>query len=127
MIQAGITPEDIADKVVRLSRTFRAGNEVSMYDLLADTGYLEHHDRIGEDVIRKRLALAPELISEWLIYSEDKRTRRGWYFRSSPSHGYEVGYFGGTDDQNISMVCTDRFDACAKFVKKELEEMRGQV
>ena len=124
MTRAAITPEDIADAIVRLPRTLRAGLKMSIYDLASRTGYFEQHERVGEVMIRKRLGLAPDLVDEWIAYSEDKRVGSGWYFRIV-SHGeYEVGNYGGATGQHHSSVYPDRLDACAKFVKQEMEAIR---
>lgn len=125
MNQGETRAEDIADAIVRLPRTLRAGGDVSMYELATRAGYFEHYDRIGEAVIKQRLRGAPELVDEWLAYSEDKRVGRGWYFRIVPDGGYEIGYYGSVAGQHSSRVYADRFEACARFVKQELEALRG--
>ena len=125
MTRPAITTEDIADGIVRLPRTLRARSDVTIYDLAAQAGYFEQHEHVGESVIRQQLSVVPELVDEWLAFSEDKRVGSGWYFRMVPHRGYEVGYYGGVTAQHPSGVYADRFDACAKFIKEELETIRS--
>lgn len=123
MTRSQIGIDRIADAVVRIPRRMRAAGGISAYDLAARSGYFEHHDGVGEQAISQRLRALPDLVDEWLAYSEDKRVGTGWFFRST-SGRYEVGYYGGASGEHSSSVHEDRFDACAMFIKREMEAIR---
>ena len=125
MRQSDITVEDIADSIVHLSRTLCAKGGVAIRELAARTGYLEWHNKVGEPMIRERLELAPDLIKERLLYSENKRTRSGWFLRLIQGDKYEVGYYGRVAGHRLGGVYTDEFKACARFIKNEMEAFRN--
>ena len=118
--------EGIADVIVRIPRTIQATDGVSVYDLVARSGYFEQHEGVSESVIRKRLSALPELIGEWLSYSEDKRVGSGWYFRAVTSDLYEVGYYDGATGEQSRKTYAAKFEACAKFIKEEVEDIRSR-
>jgi hypothetical protein len=117
---------NITDTVIDLiyiPRKFEDLGNVSMYSLLSDSGYFEAHSQISESIIREALRAHPDMVDEWMRFSEDKRTNAGWYFR--PTHrGYEVGYFSRAPSSIRSAEYSDRTEACAVFIKNEIEEIR---
>jgi hypothetical protein len=55
-----------------------------------------------------------------LIYSSDKRTGSGWYILDAGDGKYQVGFY--PEDNNIHVrEYTDLNEACAVFIKQELE------
>lgn len=97
---------------------------VSMYNLLKETDYFKAHDQITEASIHEELSKHPECIDEWMRYSEDKRTSSGWYFKQEDEGTYIVGYFADEKGKSIKLKFTDRIEACAAFIKRELESIR---
>lgn len=93
-----------------------------MLGLLKEADYCETYDSISEERIRAQLLGCTECIHEWLLYSEDKRSDRGWYFQQQDGGGYIVGYFpsGSEPARHFSKGA----DACAFFIKHELEDIR---
>ncbi|HMV12471.1 MAG TPA: hypothetical protein PKD88_12365 [Nitrosomonas sp.] len=108
---------DILYKLITLPREFSQLNTVSMYDLLKRTGYADLSKSISEDDLYEKLLAHPEVITDWLEYSEDKRCA-GWYFRSSNSDRYLVGYYG--NGESFETEYSDKLKACAVFIKHEL-------
>jgi hypothetical protein len=95
----------------------------SIYSLLKATGYFELYDQIRESDIAKALAKQPECINQWLSWSDDKRTGSGWVFAKNSSGNYIVGYFPaapGFEQKEYANI----IEACANFIKKEIEEIR---
>ena len=121
MTQGAPSAKDIAESVVRLPRAFHTDN-MSIFDLASRTGYFGRASEVGEDLIRECLAAVPALADDWLAFSDDRRTS-GLYFRAT-ARGYEVGYVGSAKGQRAATGYADKLDACAKFIKSELEEMR---
>lgn len=126
MIRAAMMPEDVAAVIVHLPRTLQASGVVSIYDLAVRAGYFDVHERVDEPALRKALRAVPDLVEDWLAYSDDKRAESGWYVRRVPNHGYEVGHYGGIPSNEAHSTYTDKFTACAKFIKHEMEAMHGR-
>lgn len=112
-------------KLIWLPRRFNSLGNVSIYDLLKETGYFEIYDKISEDSIREVLMQHPECVDEWISYSEDKRSISGWYLKQEDKDVYVVGYFSGEEDKDIQNKYADRIDACSFFIKHEAEDIRG--
>jgi hypothetical protein len=95
-----------------------------MYELLRQTGYFKLYDEVSEAGIREALARHPECVDEWISYSEDKRARSGWYIKQEDDTIYKVGCLSPEGGKNIETTYVDRIDACAVFIKHELEDIR---
>ena len=117
---------DIVKQIVTLPRTFHSLGNVSIFILLEATGYFELHDQISEDDIRTALLCCPECVQEWMQYCSDKRTSSGWYIRLNDEELYEIGYFDIKADHDTNRVqYKDAIDACAAFIKHEIESIRS--
>ena len=115
---------DILADLVHPSRRFNEGS-MSTYELVRQTGYLEVYDEISEAGIRDTLARYPECADQWISYSEDKRTTSGWYIKQEED-AYKVGYLSPKGAKEIEIRYANRSDACAAFIKHELEDIRGK-
>lgn len=112
------------EKIVHIPRDFYSQNNVSIYTLIKDSGYIEkHHNDVFVEDIREILALDPKCIDEWLIYSENKRCDYGWYFNRTEKHKYVVGYHPSDTKSNV-VTYDDPLNACTDFIKKEIEDIR---
>ena len=110
---------DLIFKLINLAKEFSQKHTVSIYELLQKTSYLKVADQISEQDLYKGLAIHPDFISDWLEYSEDKRTDDGWYFKLSDRNKYLVG---SVNESGITETeYNDKIEACAVFVKKELD------
>lgn len=107
-------------KLISLPREFSQKNTVSMYDLLQAVGYTSIARQVSEQDLYDALFSHPDFVNEWLEYSEDKRCA-GWYFRLNDSNKYLIGYFDL--NRNIETEYDDKLEACAAFVKRELDEI----
>jgi len=118
---------DLAMQIVTMPRRFHSLGNISIFNLLEETGYFERHDQISEDGIRTALLCCPECVQEWIQYSEDKRSSSGWYLTLNDEGLYETAYF----DIKAVPNTTNRFqyesavDACAAFIKHEIESIRS--
>lgn len=117
------TLEETVSLACNLAPDYYAKN-LSPYALMQLSGYLENGKAIETSMLRKHVEQHPELVKRWLVYSADKRVDSGWYFSAETAHGpYVVGHFPGrvdSSDQSFS----DGLEACALFIKRELDEMR---
>jgi len=113
---------DILGRLIVLPKTFNAVGTISMNALLKETGYCEFHDLFSETAIADALSLNPEIINDWLEYSEDKRTSSGWYIKRGKKGAFIVGKVEMIE--NSEMTYTDKIKACAAFIKREVETIR---
>jgi hypothetical protein len=114
---------DTLDGLINLPREFNSVGNKSIYDLLKETGYFEIHDKISVESIRNKLAQSPKCIEDWIRYSEDKRSRSGWYFKQEDKQRYVVGFLNGKGN-NAHNEYSDRLEACAIFIKQEIDKIR---
>ncbi|MEO4004180.1 hypothetical protein [Flavobacterium sp. CAU 1735] len=110
--------------ILSLPEKFHVLGNASIYSLLKETGYFEINSQINEATILDELNKHPEYINYWLNWSDDKRTTSGWYFKQNENGKYVVGYFP-VSEQSRLMEYSDLKDACAAFIKREIEEIRN--
>jgi len=114
-------------QIVTMPRRFHSLGNISIFSLLEETGYFELHDQISEDDIRTALLCCPECVQEWMQYCSDKRTSSGWYIRLNDEELYEIGYFDIKADHDTNRVqYKNAIDACAAFIKHEIESIRSR-
>ena len=66
------------------------------------------------------------VFKEWMQYYSDKRTSSGRYIRLNDEELYEIGYFDIKADHDTNRVqYKDAIDACAAFIKHEIESIRS--
>ena len=118
---------DIAMQIVTMPRRFHSLGNISIFSLLEETGYFELHDQISEDDIRTALLCCPECVQEWIQYSEDKRSSSGWYLTLNDEGLYETAYFDIKAVPNTTnrIQYESAVDACAAFIKHEIESIRS--
>jgi hypothetical protein len=113
----------LIQSILSLPENFYALGNVSIYSLLKETGYFEMHNQINRDVILDEINKHPECISYWLNWSDNKRTTSGLYFRQNENGKYIVGYFPAREELK-QIEYSDVKEACAAFIKREIEEIR---
>ena len=113
--------KSIAQKVIRLPNQFYSIGNVSISSLLKETGYYEHYNSIDASDIRKAIESDIDCIDQWITWSENKRTSSGWYFKRVSEGKCIVGHYPNT---NELMEYADAQEACATFIKLELEDIR---
>lgn len=113
----------IIQTIIFLPDRFYTEGNVSIYALLKESGYFELHDQISETDIFEGLAQHIKSIDQWLSWSEDKRSSSGWYFKQNDNKKFSVGYFPPNEDlQTVEYI--DKTEACAAFIKREIENIR---
>jgi hypothetical protein len=118
--------DDVLVTLIHVPRRFNA-SAMSIYELVRQTGYFELNDEISEADIRGILARHPECVDEWISYSGDKRTSSGWYIKQEDGTRYKVGYLSPKGGKDIEIRYVDRTDACAAFIKHEIEDIREKI
>lgn len=118
--------QDIATKIALLPREYYALRNVSFDSLIKQSNYSRSSPEITEEAIREALADQPDLVDDWLKWSEDKRTSTGWYFTKQTDGAYIVGHIlKGKDEPERSRYLHDPIAACACFVKLEVDDVVG--
>ena len=112
--------KEVIKEIIFLAKSANNGENSSFYSLLKDKGYFESHNQISESDISNALVEYPESIDNWLAFSENKRVSSGWFFKKS-AEKYTVGYFPA-DTGIFPKEYSDPADACAAFIKGEIEE-----
>jgi len=113
---------NVIKNIINLPQEFCKGS-VSIFSLLQESGYFDLYEQITEKDIKEELTQHLECIKEWLLYSEDKRNTSGWYFVQNNIEKYIVGYFS-LEENEITYEYLDKVEACAVFIKKEIETIR---
>lgn len=115
----------ILDEVLLLPRKFDSIGTVSIITLMKETGYSEIRDQISVEDIRAALIQCPEYIDEWMSYSEENRSNSGWYIHKEGSEKYIVGYFyiDSNGFHSTEKEYSDRFEACAQYIKSAIERL----
>ena len=114
------------NKIILLPKMFTDLGNISIYELLKQSGYFQNFNQITEKDIFNELSHQPERIKEWILYSENKRSDSGYFIEQKEKDSYIVGYFslkGGRRDQTEYHKGNE---ACAAFIKHEIEEIRNQ-
>ena len=94
--------------------TSMRGTGISMREALKVAGYAERRPSLTAAELRPVVASHPELVEQWLSYSEDKRTHGGWYIRRDGKIGRVLK--PGTERQYATIQ-----DAVAEYVVLELD------
>lgn len=110
-------------RIIYLPGQFQKIGDVSIYSLLKESGYFELHNEINEADIIREIIVNPQCISQWMTWSDNKRSNEGWYFKQSKEGKYIVGYFPQKEGAKMREY-SDINDACATFIKLELEDIR---
>jgi hypothetical protein len=91
---------------------------------LKASGYFELHDQVLEADVRAALLRCPECVEEWMQSAEDKRTSSGWYVTPNDEGYYETGYVADVWTRTNRVQYDNAIDACAAFIKQEIEDIR---
>jgi hypothetical protein len=57
-------------------------------------------------------------------YADDKRTSSGWYVTLNDEGCYETGYIADVWTRTNRVRYDNAIDACAAFIKREIEDIR---
>jgi hypothetical protein len=96
------------------------GAGISLRELLKASDYRRLRPDITEAAVAEYLADHPEVVTQWSMYSDDKRTRGGWYFLDD-GNLWAVGRVGPKGARTDERKCRSPSDACAHFVLLELD------
>lgn len=110
---------DIVSEVVDITRKLTLRGNVLICKLIKDSEYFKKYIFISIEKIKKEQKYHPGLIQFWLNYSEDQRTSNGWYLKKD-KNVFIVGKLSKISEKQF----LNDVDACALFIKNEIEEIR---
>lgn len=88
-------------------------------DLVRSSGYAALRGQFAPRELAAYLRARPEVIAQWVAYSEDKRTSDGWYLRPP----YSIGRISPEPPPMHEVKHVDLAAACAAFIIAELGEV----
>jgi hypothetical protein len=112
---------DVIARICDLPVQFKTRENVSVLQLLEDSGYREAPSKLTAESVSKYLYGHPDLTEAWFAYSEDKRTSSGWYLVQRSGDAFEIGYI--PKGERISIE--GRVPACAEFIVREVRAIAG--
>ena len=115
--------EKMLDNIVFLPRQFNTDRNISVYNLLKRSGYFDFANDISTNDIKNAINKRPDVVEDWLNWSENKRVSQGWFFKND-SEKYIVDYFPYKTNVKRSAI-SDAYEACAIFIKNEIEDIRN--
>lgn len=86
-----------------------------------EIGTIIHSIKIED--IRECLERNTDLLNSWLLYSLNKRTSEGWYFKESSERNYTVGYLSKKNNYINELKYSDATEACANYILKEITDI----
>lgn len=102
---------------------YKSRRDVSMLQLLAESGYLTHQSLVTVEVLSAYFAEHPESIDAWLLQSLDNHSSRSWYLldpSAAKTQGkWVVGFLPG--ERRVYFERGE--DACAVYVKNWLIQL----
>jgi hypothetical protein len=116
----------IATEIVTIPRRMHSEDK-SPFALLEATGYFELHDQVSVSDIREVVSQNSECVQEGMQYSEDQRSSSAWYFTLNDERPYETGHFDirSVPNDTNRVQYENAIDACAAFIKHEIESIRS--
>lgn len=93
----------------------KARGDVSLVQLLRESGYLDSPGSVTVATVVSHLRQHLDLIDAWLMLSADKRCDSGWYLTEKQGGLLELGYFPTGPRTEFS----DRVRGCAEFIVRE--------
>ena len=94
-------------------------NNKSPLQLAMESGFLNYNKEIKPVLIKKYLENHPHLIEEWIIWSENKRTDKGYFLQLGDK--FIVGYIDSTKKGLMKTIeYKTALDACSDFILLEI-------
>lgn len=119
--------DDLLSRVCLLPQEFRRRGDVSMIDLVRDSGYLRSPSAVTEEHLERYFRANPDAIDSWSLHSMDQRCAPAWYLvePSDNAGQWAVGYLTANGQRTREAFYSDGAKACASFVKQWLDLIGG--
>jgi hypothetical protein len=123
-MRAARTIEAITARICCVPAESLRRGDVSIVTLLTKSGYQAVDQIFGVAYIQEYVRIYPELIDDWSTYSGDKRTSGSYFHDGDPP---SVGYCDASGRRSQEQIFSDRSEACAQFIKYELDAIRSKA
>ena len=113
----------LTDKINYHSDLYYQKNK-SKCSLVQESGYLQIHELITENLILQALKEQPKHIKEWITWSDDQRVSEGWFLKTNDDRFFVIEYStkGGYKETLCEYPTLET--ACAAFIKRQIEFSR---
>ncbi len=113
----------ILEKICNLPTELKTNTNTSIFKIIQATGFAENESAFDEELLSEFFKAHPNLVNEWVNFSEDQRCTPAWYLEQIDTEIDEwvVGYLERPGHHIHRLKYRDKADACAKFVIKWLE------
>jgi hypothetical protein len=114
----------VLEKIIFLPRNFYKLRNISIFNLLKQSGYFELYDQIDNADILQAVTENRDVINDWLTWSENKRVTEGWFFTKNENETYVVDY-SPYDKNKKQIKFANAEEACCYFIKNEIDIIRN--
>lgn len=124
--------QEVVEAVCMMPVMFKSLGNISMIDLLVQSGYRSSPGSVTAARIRRHLRAHPELLDPWLFHSEDQRCSPAWFLAEpgNPS-GNESSWAVGLMTENAEVISLKRFSnrtaATAHYIMRQAENLSQPV
>jgi hypothetical protein len=116
---------EMIEQIYCLPVVLRLQAAPSLLRLVQETGYEAAAEQVTVEALRAGIAGRHGLIEAWLLYSREKDAAWGWYFEGPVKGMYRTG--SRTRSLEMPIITADPEEACAYFIKAELEGILGRA
>jgi hypothetical protein len=113
----------VVSSIGRMPLEFKSRGNVSMLQLLAESGYLQNQSLVTVELLTAYFAEHPESIDAWLLQSLDNHGSPSWYLldpsAANTQGKWAVGFYPGERREYFERG----EDACAVFVMNRLIQL----
>lgn len=110
--------QDIIEKICNLPLDFAERNK-SVFTLAIESKFADSYKDISKKEIEEYLNSNKHLINIWRTWSENKRTRDGYYL-SIHNNKNSVGFVSSNGKIVFNQEFNTNIEACSEFILKEL-------
>jgi hypothetical protein len=118
------TLERIYALPVSLKAEMALRRQVSLLGLVKSTGYPAIKADVNVALLQGEMRERREILESWLHYSAEKEAAWGWFLEMDRRGHYGVGLRSGFSAR-ARFEMADPWEACAFFIKQELDAIMG--
>lgn len=109
------------EKICSIAKDFNNSNRINLYNLVSDRINRSNISSLEKENVINCLKDNPDYIVDWLLYSENKRTSSGWYFKLHKKDCI-VGFIkeGVIEKEKIFV---SKYEACAEYIIIEIKSI----
>ena len=110
------------DSICRIGAEYLNGRYRNIKALEDSVKFVEKNGMPSVRQLVEAIRGIPKCENGWMLWSEDKRWQPAWYFVDGEDGDYYVGHYSTKHGKKHECRFSDKAEACAFFVKKEIED-----